>query len=100
MVNYIVKLLPKAYQDIEQIYKYISESLEEKEIALKLIDNIQNTIFSLEKLPYRGTERKIGVFSNKGYRQLFYENFNIIYRIDEEKKYVVIVTIRYSRSNF
>ena len=36
MDKYIVKLLPKAYRDIEQIYNYISQNLEEKEIALKV----------------------------------------------------------------
>jgi len=98
--KYIVKLLPKAYRDIEQIYNYISQNFEEKEIALKLVNDIEDTIFSLESLPYRGAERKIGLYANKGYRQLFLKNFSVIYRVDEDKKYVIIVTVRYSRSNF
>jgi len=98
--KYIVKLLPKAYRDIEQIYNYISQNFEEKEIALKLVNDIEYTIFSLESLPYRGAERKIGLYANKGYRQLFLKNFSVIYRVDEDKKYVIIVTVRYSRSNF
>lgn len=100
MDKYIVKLLPKAYRDIEQIYNYISQNFEEKEIALKLVNDIEDTIFSLESLPYRGAERKIGLYANKGYRQLFLKNFSVIYRVDEDKKYVIIVTVRYSRSNF
>jgi plasmid stabilization system protein ParE len=54
--KYIVKLLSKAYQDIEQIYNYISQNFEEKEIALKLVNDIEDTIFSLESFPYRGAE--------------------------------------------
>ena len=100
MDKYVVKLLPKAYRDIEQIYNYISQNFEEKEIALKLVNEIEDTIFSLESLPYRGAERKIGLYANKGYRQLFLKNFGVIYRVDEDKKYVIIVTVRYSRSNF
>ena len=100
MDKYIVKLLPKAYRDIEQIYNYISQNFEEKEIALKLVNDIEDTIFSLESLPYRGAERKIGLYANKEYRQLFLKNFSIVYRVDENKKYVIVVTVRYSRSNF
>jgi RNAse (barnase) inhibitor barstar len=40
--KYIVKLLPKAYRDIEQIYNYISQNFEEKEIALKLVNDIED----------------------------------------------------------
>ena len=100
MDKYIVKLLPKAYLDIEQIYNYISQNFEEKEIALKLVNDIEDIIFSLENLPYRGAEGKIGLYANKGYRQLFLKNFSVIYRVDEVKKYVIIITVRYSRSNF
>lgn len=100
MDKYVVKLLPKAYRDIEQIYNYISQTFEEKEIALKLVNEIEDTIFSLESLPYRGAERKIGIYANNGYRQLLLKNFSVIYRVDEDKKYVIIITIRYSRSNF
>lgn len=100
MNKYIIKLLPKAYRDLEQIYTYVSDILIEKEIALKLINEIEEIIFTLEEFPYRGSERKIGIYMNKGYRQIFYHNFNIIYRIDEEKKYVIIVTVKYSKSNF
>lgn len=39
-------------------------------------------------------------YSNKGYRQLFVKNFTIVYRIDEEKKQVIIVTVRYSKCQF
>lgn len=100
MDKYIVKLLPKAYRDIEQIYNYISQNFEEKEVALKLVNEIEDTIFSLENFLYRGAERKIGLYANKAYRQLFLKNFSVIYRVDEDIKYVIIVTVRYSRSNF
>jgi len=100
LVKYVVKLLPKAYRDIDEIYTYISQKLLEKEIAMNLIKDIETVILGLEEFPYRGAERKIGVYVNKGYRQVFYKNFSIIYRIDEAKKYVIVITIRYSKSNF
>ena len=100
MDKYFVKLLPKAYRDIDEIYNYISRILLEQEIAMNFIRDIENVIFSLEEFPYRGAERKIGTYINKGYRQIFSKNFIIIYRIDELEKNVIIVTVRYSKSNF
>ncbi|MDD4089315.1 MAG: type II toxin-antitoxin system RelE/ParE family toxin [Tissierellia bacterium] len=100
MNKYKVKLLPKAYRDLEQIYRYISESLLENEIALNLIKTIENAIINLDEIPYRGAIRKVGTYANKGYRQLFIKNFTIIYRIDEINKNAIIVTVKYSLSKF
>ena len=41
-----------------------------------LVNDIEDTIFRLESLPYRGAERKIGLYANKGYRQLFFRVCN------------------------
>ena len=38
--------------------------------------------------------------ANRGYRQLFVENYTAIFRIDEAKKTVIVVTVRYSPSEF
>lgn len=54
----------------------------------------------MEVMPQRGAKRRVGAYANKGYRQLFVKNFTIAYRIDEVKKQVIIVTVRYSRSEF
>jgi hypothetical protein len=54
----------------------------------------------LAERPFRGARRRVGAFATKGYRQLFVNGFTIIYRIEEMKKQVVIVTIRYSKSQF
>jgi plasmid stabilization system protein ParE len=51
-------------------------------------------------MPYRGAVRKVGVFSHRGYRQVFVKNYTIIYRIDEDRKMVVVVTVRYTPSSF
>ncbi len=100
MDRYGVKLLPKAYRDIDQIYGYISEELKVPEAAKGLVQSIENAIIALEEFPRRGTERKVGVYANRGYRQLMVKNFTIIYRIDEKMKYVIIITVKYSQSSF
>ena len=100
MDKYFVKLSPKAYRDIDEIYTYISRILLENKIAMNFVKELENVILGLEDFPYRGSERKIGAYANKGYRQVFYKNFSIIYRIDEAQKIVIILTVRYSKRSF
>lgn len=98
--KYSVKLLPRAYSDLDGIYDYIAETLIEPGIASKLLDSLEEAIFSLENMPKRGALRKTGVYANRVYRQLFVGNFTVLYRVDEAKNQVLIVTIRYSKSRF
>ena len=100
MGKYNVKLLPKAYRDIDQIYGYISKELKVPETAKKIVESFEEKILSLEDFPHRGAERKVGAYANKGYRQLFVKNFTIIYRINDKSKHVIVVTVKYSPSAF
>ena len=97
---YSVKMFNRAYHDLDGIYGYIANTLLEPCIASSIIDDIETSILSLDTMPHRCPERKIGAYANKGYRQLFVGNYTVLYRIDEIRKLVMIVTIRYSSSQF
>lgn len=99
MDKYEVKVLSKALRDLDGIYAYIARQLLEPEVAAKLLDELEEQILSLEYMPYRCPERRTGAYANKGYRQLLVKNYTVIYRVDEPTKEVLIVTVRYSRSN-
>jgi len=98
--GYTVKMLDRAYRDLDGIYDYIANTLVEPEIALNIIDDIENAVLSLDSMPHRCPERKVGVYASQGYRQLFIGNYTALFRIDEVSKHVIIVTIRYSSSQF
>ena len=100
MEVYDVLFMKAAAEDLEEIFEYISYELTEPKTAQNTVDLIEKEISSLSTLPRRCPERNIGVYAGKGYRELVVKNFTVIYRIDEEKKRVLIVTIRYSRSSF
>lgn len=100
MNKYNVKLLPKAYQELDGIYRYIRDEFKELETAKQMVESLEEVILSLDLMPYRGAIRKIGAFANKGYRQLFIKNYTIIYRINEEIKDIIIITVRYTPSSF
>ena len=100
MDKYEVRLMNQALQDLDEIYGYITGSLQEPGVAAELLDALESEILSLEYLPYRCSERWTGSFANSGYRQLMVKNYIVIYRIDEAHKQVLIVTVRYARSSF
>lgn len=100
MDKYSVKLTSRALRDLDGIYRYIAQTLLEKETALKLVDRIEEAIYSLETMPMRCPERRTGAYANQGYRQLFVKNYTVIFRVDEPEKTVIVVTVRYSPSQF
>ncbi len=100
MTNYKVKIIPKALQDIENIYKYIKDEFKEIDIARKTVEILEEEILGLNKIPYRGAMRKCGEFAYKGYRQIFIKKFTIVYQIIEKNNEVIIFTVRYAKSSF
>ena len=100
MERYNIKFTDQSLQDMDAIYTYIRRSLLEPATASNLLDRIETAVFSLEQLPYRCPIRTRGIYANQGYRQLFVENYTIVFRIDEERKHVVTVAVRYSHSRF
>lgn len=100
MDEYSVKFAPRVERDLDAIFEYIAETLLAPEAAEKLVDSIEEAMFSLETMPHRGAPRRTGVYSKGDYRQLFVENYTIIYRANPAKRLVTVVTVRYSPSSF
>ncbi len=100
MDKYSVKLMNRALRDLDGVYDYIAHTLLEPGTALNLVDRIENAILSLETMPCRCPERNQGAYANRGYRQLFVGNYTAVFRIEETKKTVIVVTVRYSPSEF
>lgn len=100
MEKYSVKLMQRASRDLDDIYDHIVDDFKNIGTAKKMADALEAAILGLDELPYRGAVRRVGAFANRGYRQLFVKNYTIVYRIDEKRKTVVVVTIRYTPSSF
>lgn len=100
MDKYSVIILAYAYRNLDDIYGYITSELLARQAAENIVDKLEKAILSLEYLPFSGAIRRTGKYANKGYRQIFVKNFTIVYRINTDKKEVVILTVKYSRSEF
>ena len=60
---------------------------------------IKKAILSLDTFPQSHQERNEGRYAGKGYRQLLIDNYMAIFRINEPRKTVYVVTIQYQGRN-
>ena len=97
MDKYRVMLTARAFRDLDGIYEYIALHKGAPGAAENLIASIEDAILCLDVFPHRGAERKAGAYGGKGYRQAFVKNYTVIYRIVEEEKQVVVITVRNMR---
>ena len=100
MDKYQVKMFPQAHHDIDRIYGQIASNSNFAEEPLAFVKKIEDAIFSLEKYPFRGAERKQGFYAYKGYRQLFVSGYIVVYEVFEQEKTVAVVTVKFSGSEF
>lgn len=99
MDKYNVKLNPRAFIDIDDIYAYIALEKLSPENAKSQTDRIRAALKTLEIFPQSHQERNVGRYAGKKYRQLVIDNYLAIFRIDEETKTVHVVTIQYQGRN-
>ena len=100
MDTYKVTIFPSAESDLHNIFMYILDKLVSPNTALEIYSDLLQMILSLETHPTRGSLRKVGQYRNKGYRQLFYKNYTIVYAVKDNEKEVHIIAVKYTPSNF
>ena len=99
MDKYKIKLNPRAYRDLEEIFAYIALEKLSPENAKRQTDRILIKLRKLETFPQAHQERMEGRYAGKGYRQLLIDNYMTIFRIEEKTKTVHVVTIQYQGRN-
>ena len=95
MAKYEVMLYPQAFRDLDEIYSYIAFRKLAPETAREQTDRIREAILTLDTIPQSHQDRLVGYYANKGYKQLLVDNYMAIFRIDEKRKIVYVVTIQY-----
>lgn len=82
-----VEILPTAWEDLKKIEDYYLIMFG-VESAMKVTDNILNTIERLEEFPDSGSMTPDKWLNKQGYRMVIYERFVSIYRQIEDVIYV------------
>ena len=92
-------LYPRAYRDIEDIYAYIAMEKLSPDNAKAQTDRIWNALRALEAFPSAHQDRLEGKYAGRGYKQLLIDHYLVLFRIDEKKKTVYVVTVQYQGRN-
>lgn len=97
--NYEIILTDTAKEELDGIYKYISENLLEESVARKLMEKIEKNFFRLEREPYSCMKVDINLH-DKIYRRLVVDNYVALYNVEEEEKLVVIYRVIYGGMDY
>ncbi len=99
MKQYQVQIAPNARKDMLQIWDYIVSELQNPIAAEKLLQSIEQAIYSLQIMPDRYSPIALEPWKSKGIRRIRAKNYYIYYQIQEETAMVSIVLVSYARRN-
>ena len=83
----------EAGQDLEDIFRYIADTLLEPITARKKTERLEKSAYSLDFMPLRYKVYDREPWKSQGYRVFSVEKYNILYYPDESKKTVTIIRI-------
>ncbi len=99
-MKYTILRTEKADEQLRNIIFYIAENSGSVDIALTYLDKIEKSINQLELLPNSGTKPRYSILKKQGYLTLIIEKHIVFYKINEEKKQVIIYSIIDSRREY
>ena len=97
MKKYQVRITKYAQQQMKDIAKYIKIELKNPDAAKKLMYDLMQAILSLSNLPQRISLVEEIPWYDAGIRKISIKNYLIYFWIDEEKNYVHITAVVYSK---
>ncbi len=98
--NYTIKMTPKAADDLDNIYQYISEELFLTSSAANILERIERGIMRLREFPFSCNYVADEYLRNKGYRKLIVDNYIVFYLIEEENSQVIIMRVLYGKQKY
>ena len=89
---------PKSRKDLDRIFDYIHDDLNNPIAAEKIVKGILNKISELKEYPQLGSVWYLENNINSGFRFLKYDNYIIFYQITKET--ILIVRILHRLQNY
>ncbi len=97
MTEYKIVIEETAENDLIGILNYISDTLHEPNIALRIYGSIKKEILSLNKMPNRYAVVNEEPYRSMGVRRIPVENYTAFYIVDESQNVLHIFRILYNR---
>ena len=88
-----------ADEGIRKIILYIAQNLG-SDVALEKLEKIEKRILELGNDPYMGMSPRYIVLKRQGYKVLILDKNLVFYKIDEEKKNVIVYAVVDQRQDY
>jgi toxin ParE1/3/4 len=98
-LNYEVIRTDTADSLIRKIVLHVAENFG-TDVTLEKLNNLEEAIMSLGENPYIGTEPKYNILKRQGYMVLILEKDLVFYKIDDEKKQVIVYAVVDQRQDY
>mgnify|MGYP000850257477 FL=1 len=98
--NYSLKLTPKASEDLDKIYSYISKELYAEKAVKNLLEKIETSIMRLKDFPFSCNYIVDKFLRKKGYRKLIIDNYIAFYLVNQKEQQVIIMRVLYGRQEY
>ncbi|EOS68465.1 hypothetical protein C818_03815 [Lachnospiraceae bacterium MD308] len=92
-MKYKIVRTDKADEQLREITFYIAEDSGSIDIALNYLDKIEAAINDLEDFSMSGSIPRYSILRKQGYRVLIVERHLIFYKVDDNKRTVIIYAI-------
>ena len=92
-MKYKIIRTDKSDEQLREIIFYIAEDSGSVDIALNYLDKIEAAINNLEDFPMSGSIPRYSILRKQGYRVLIVERHLIFYKVDDDKRIVIIYAI-------
>lgn len=99
-MKYSIIRTDKAEEQLRDIIFYIAEDSGSMDIALGYLDKLEKAIMNLSDFPYAGVKPRYSILRKQGYLVLIVEKHMVFYKVDEEKKFVLIYAVMDSRREY
>ena len=84
---------------IRKVILYVAETFG-SEVALKKLEELEQSILELGNHPFIGLEPRYLVLKRQGYKVLILEKNLVFYKVDEDKKEVIIYAVVDQRQDY
>lgn len=92
-MKYSVIRTDKAEEQLRDIIFYIADDSGSVDTALNYLDKIEKAMNRLEDFPMSGSVPRYSILRKQGYRVLVVERHLVFYKVNEDKKEVIVYAI-------
>ena len=98
-MGYAVKITPYALQQMQEIVRYISATLQSPENATRWLDTIKAELASLSSMPVRIPLTEEEPWHSQGVHKMVVKNILVYFWIDADNLRVWVTAVVYGRRN-